>query len=59
MKGVAILDTSWLLELYRVPGCSDSKRTGLTVSETAKLVDANCELLVTVPVLFEVSNHIT
>ena len=59
LSGVAILDTSWLLELYRVPGYFMESRTLPVRTETAELVDAGCELFVTVPVLFEVAGHIT
>lgn len=59
LSGAAILDTSWLLELYRVPGCFEEARTSLVGSETVELVDAGYELFVTVPVLFEVATHIT
>ena len=55
----AILDTSWLLELYRVPGYFDASRITTVQTETAELIDAGCELFVTVPVLFEVASHIT
>ena len=55
----AILDTSWLLELYRVPGYFKESRTTHVRTETAKLIDAGCELFVAVPVLFEVASHIT
>lgn len=54
----AILDTSWLLELYQVPGSSDASRIQQVRTETAKLVNDKVELLVTAPVLFEVANHI-
>ncbi|MCY4182589.1 MAG: hypothetical protein OXF43_06845 [Gammaproteobacteria bacterium] len=56
---VGILDTSWLLELYRVPGHFDDSRAQQIYSKTDELITRNCELLVTVPVLFEVSQHIT
>jgi len=59
LSGVAILDTSWLLELYRVPGYFKESRTLPVRTETADLVKAKCELFVTVPVLFEVASHIT
>ena len=59
MRKAAILDTSWLLELYRVPGDFDGRRTHHVRSETAKIVEDGCELFVTVPVLFEVASHIT
>ena len=59
LSGTAILDTSWLLELYRVPGYLDESRTPFVQNETAELIDARCELVVTVPVLFGVASHIT
>ena len=59
LSGTAILDTSWLLELYRVPGDFKESRTESVLTKTAELVDAGFELLVTVPVLFEVASHIT
>ena len=59
LRGAAILDTSWLLELYRVPGYFDESRTLPVRTETAKLINAGGELFVTVPVLFEVASHIT
>ena len=59
LSGTAILDTSWLLELYRVPSYFDESRTLPVRTETAELINARCELFVTVPVLFEVASHIT
>ena len=59
LSGTAILDTSWLLELYRVPGYFKESRTTRVRAETAELIDAGCELFVTVPGLFEVASHIT
>ena len=56
---VGILDTSWLLELYRVPGHFKDSRTQQIYSVTVELIAAKCELFVTVAVLFEVSQHIT
>lgn len=58
LSGAAILDTSWLLELYRVPGYFDESRTVPVRTQTAEIIDAECELFVTVPVLFEVASHI-
>ena len=58
LSGVAILDTSWLLELYRVPGYFEESRTDPVRTETSELIDAKFELFVTVPVLFEVASHI-
>ena len=59
LSGVAILDTSWLLELYRVPGYFKESRTRPVRTRTAEFIKAGCELFVTVPVLFEVASHIT
>ena len=59
LSGAAILDTSWLLELYRVPGYFAESRTLRVRTETAELIEAGGELFVTVPVLFEVASHIT
>ena len=59
LSRAAILDTSWLLELYRVPGYFKESRTLPVRTETAELINAKCELFVTVPVLFEVASHIT
>ena len=52
----AILDTSWLLELYKVPGDSNPQRFE-GVREQA-VVAAQGRMYATVPVLFEVANHI-
>ena len=59
LSGTAILDTSWLLELYRVPGYFKESRTDPVRTETAELIETKYELFVTVPVLFEVASHIT
>ena len=59
LSSVAILDTSWLLELYRVPGYFEESRTHRVRNETAEVIGAGCELFVTVSVLFEVASHIT
>ena len=52
----AILDTSWLLELYQVPGDSKQQRHRGVLAQAAEA--AKGRMLVTVPVLFEVANHI-
>lgn len=56
MTGMTVLDTSWLLELYQVPGDSKPERHR-PVLEQAKQA-AQGRMMVTVPVLFEVANHI-
>ena len=59
LSGAAILVTSWLLELYRVPRYFKDSRTEPVRTQTIELVEAGHELLTTVPVLFEVASHIT
>ena len=59
LSSVAVLDTSWLLELYRVPGYFEESRTLDVQDETEGVVKAGGELFVTVPVLFELASHIT
>lgn len=58
LSDVGILDTFWLLELYKVPGHYSPSRTENVRVETAKFVATEGELFVTVPVLFELANHI-
>lgn len=59
LSGATILDTSWLLELYRVPGHFTESRMPLVRNETRQLIDSGYGQFVTVPVLFEVASHIT
>ena len=59
LSGAAILDTSWLLELYRVPRHFEDSQTEAVRTQTLELVAAGHELFVTVPVLFELASHIT
>ena len=59
LSHAAILDTSWLLELYRVPGHFKNSRASVVGNKVAELSDAGSELFVTVPVLLEVASHIT
>lgn len=56
MTQCAVLDTSWLLELYQVPGDSKQQRHASVLTQAAEA--AKGRMLVTVPVLFEVANHI-
>ena len=56
MTDITILDTSWLLELYQVPGDSKQERHRHVVEQAKRA--ARGRMLVTVPVLFEVANHI-
>ena len=59
LNGIAILDTSYLLELYQVPGCCKQSRFHTVRMQIDDIINAGGELFVTVPVLFEVANHIT
>ena len=53
-----ILDTSWLLELYRVPRHSQASRSSAVKIEFSEVIEKKRRAWVTVPVLFEVANHI-
>lgn len=55
MSDYAILDTSWLVELYQVPMVSKPERRSTTVEQART---ARGRMVVTVPVLFEFANHI-
>ena len=59
LNGIAILDTSYLLELYQVPGCCKASRFDSVRKKIDDIINADGELFVTVPVLFEVASHIT
>lgn len=59
MNTSIIIDTSWLLEVYRVPGHFQDSRTDIARQEVSSAVERNERLWVTVPVLFEVANHIS
>ena len=56
MSDATILDTSWLLELYRVPGDSKPQRHAHVLVQAKEA--AQGRMYVTVPVLFELANHI-
>lgn len=56
MTDCTILDTSWLLELYQVPGDSKKARHKGVLRQAEAATQGR--MLVTVPVLFEVANHI-
>ena len=53
---VTVLDTSWLLELYQVPGESKPERHRRVLEQAERA--AQGRMMVTVPVLFEVANHL-
>ncbi len=52
----AILDTSWLLEFYRVPGHSREDRHAEVTAQASD--DSLDDLFLTVPVIFEFANHL-
>lgn len=56
MSDATILDTSWLLELYQVPGDSKPQRHKPVLVQAEEA--AQGRMYVTVPVLFEVASHI-
>lgn len=54
-----VLDTSWLLELYRIPGHFHDSRSREAISEMLASIESGYAIWVTVPVVFEVANHIS
>lgn len=56
VSDATILDTSWLLELYQVPGDSKPQRHEPFLRQAKEA--AQGRMYITVPVLFEVANHI-
>ena len=56
MSDATILDTSWLLELYQVPGDSKPQRHKPVLEQAKEATQGR--MYVTVPVLFEVASHI-
>ena len=59
MRREIVLDTSWLLELYRVPGHFHDSTSKEAINETLASIESGCAIWVTVPVVFEVANHIS
>ena len=58
LSDATILDTSWLLELYEVPGDSKPQRHESVLKQAKEAWLGRMNVYVTVPVLFEVANHI-
>lgn len=52
----AILDTSWLLEFYRVPGHSRKDRHTEVTAQARD--DSRDDVFLTTPVIFEFANHL-
>jgi len=55
---VLVIDTSYLLELYKVPHYSEPKAHAEIKKRFAKAVEAGSRRYVPFPVIFEVANHI-
>lgn len=53
-----VVDTSYLLELFRVPRCSDPDAFASVFSKFEQADGVNAQLFVPLPVLFELGNHI-
>lgn len=56
MNAWSVIDTSWLLELYRVPGASATSRYDDVARQAGEAAQGT--MFVTLPVLFELANHI-
>lgn len=55
---VFVLDTSYLLELFRVPGFSNNNAVTEIRNRYEEAIKNNCRLFVTLPCIFELANHI-
>ena len=55
---VYVIDTSYLLELYAVPGCSTPEAIDEIRRRFDDAVRQNARLFVTVPSIYELANHI-
>ncbi|MFA7242608.1 MAG: PIN domain-containing protein [Sulfuricellaceae bacterium] len=53
-----VVDTSYLLELYRVDHCSDEQAHKRVKNKFAEAIDSGERIYVPVPVLYEVANHV-
>lgn len=53
-----VIDTSYLLELYRVDHCSEEEAHERVKAKFSEAIDARDRLYVPVPVLYELANHI-
>jgi|CXWL01.1.fsa_nt_gi hypothetical protein len=57
-KPIYVVDTSYLLELYRVDGCSEEIAHKAVSKKFQNGLAAKGQFFVPVPVLFELANHI-
>lgn len=55
---VYVIDTSYLLELFDVPGCSTQKAREEIKIRIAAAAQSGARLYVTVPCIYELANHI-
>ena len=55
---VYVIDTSYLLELFDVPGCSTQKAKEKIKIRIAAAAQSGARLYVTVPCIYELANHI-
>jgi rRNA-processing protein FCF1 len=53
-----VLDTSYLLEIYQVPGHSDEASIHAIRQKLRQAIEADARLYVPYPVIFELANHI-
>lgn len=53
-----VVDTSYLLELYRVDHCSEEQAHNQVMSKFAQAIDSGDRFYVPVPVLYELANHV-
>lgn len=58
MTAVFVIDTSYLLELFAVPGSSDPQAVEEVKRRYEDAVERNARLFVPLPCLFELANHI-
>ena len=56
---VYVIDTSYLLELFAVPGCSTKEAVDEIRSRFADAVKRSARLYLTVPSIYELANHIS
>lgn len=57
-KTFLVIDTSYLLELFAVPGNTQLQAAKAVQAKFAQAFNSNAQLFVPLPVLFELANHI-
>lgn len=58
MTAVFVMDTSYLLELFDVPGCSEPDAVTEVRRRYEEAVEGDARIFVPLPCLFELANHI-